>query len=310
MNFDNHQLNLNWAWRIGEEGFLKIVDLINEKVNLPNYILEFGSGASSVRLVLSFPQTKIISIDADLDCYHQTQELAKEFLQPESLFELQYQPLSFQEYGLGTIFAYTQDNSLNNLSFDCVIIDGPPFYTLRGREACLYQVYNQLRIGGIVILDDFNRESEKIILKNWLSVYPDSFDIEIIESGHHLAILQKKQSVEPDFLNEYRHNDSMEINQKYRKLRAAFLNLKDADFIKILESLPSNVIIPALKDKDNLDNFLKLMLTIQTTYQSASDQVNFIYESQSNLTAEEIFQQQTEIFCSCLDLLNLTQSNL
>ena len=36
-----------------------------------------------------------------------------------------------------------------------MIIDGPPVYTLRGREACLYQVYDQIRIGGLVILDDF-----------------------------------------------------------------------------------------------------------------------------------------------------------
>ena len=40
---------------------------------------------------------------------------------------------------------------------DCVIVDGPPVYTLRGREACLYQVYDQIKIGGLVILDDFRR---------------------------------------------------------------------------------------------------------------------------------------------------------
>ena len=68
------------------------------------------------------------------------------------------------------------------------IIDGPPVYTLRGREACLYQVYDQIKIGGLVILDDFRRSYEKQIVENWLSVYPGSFAVEIIREDHHLAV--------------------------------------------------------------------------------------------------------------------------
>lgn len=310
MNFQDHQLNLNLAWRIGEEAFLKIVDLIKQQFNVPNYIVEFGSGASSIRLALSFLKTHIISIDADLDCYHQTQELAKSFLENSNLFDLQYRPLRFQEYGFGKILSYKHDNSFKNLSIDCVIIDGPPFYTLRGREACLYQIYDQLRVGGLVILDDVNRASEKTILKNWLSVYPDSFDVQIIELGNHFAILEKKQSVKPNWLNEHQHQDIIEITNKYQKICTAFRNLKDVDLGKILEFLPSNVIIPALENKDNLDNFIRLMLTIQSTYESVFDQVHLISQSPSNLTEAEIFQQQIESLCCCLELLDLMQSSV
>jgi len=318
MDFDNHKLNLDLPWRIGEEAFLKIVELIHQKVNTPNCLVEFGSGASSIRLVLSFPKTQIISLEADLDCYHQTQELAQEFLEDPTLFNLKYQSLSFQKYGLSVfsdhahwckprsvILSYTQDDSLTDLTIDCVIIDGPPFYTVRGREACLYQVYNQLRVGGIVILDDFNRESEKIILQNWLSVYPDSFTVEIVEVGHHLAILEKKQSVQPDWLNS--NKDNIEINEKYKKLTTAFLNLKNADLIKVFYSLPSDITLPILNRKDNIDDFFKIISTIQIIYQSLAGQLDVTCTSHSNLPTEELSGLQTASLCCCLELLGFTQ---
>lgn len=306
MNFDNYKLNLNLAWRIGEEAFLKVLELIHQKLNVPNCIIEFGSGASSIRLALNFPQTKIVSIDADINFYHQTQELAKEFIEFPNLLELKYHALSFQQYGNGNILTYTQDNSLSDINIDCVIIDGPPFYTLRGREACLYQIYDQLRIGGLVILDDVNRESEKNILKNWLLVYPNSFNVEIIEIGHHIAILEKRHSVKPDWLNENKQKDSIDINQKYSQLTRAFLDLKDADFMQLLKSLENHVSIPALENQESLDNFLEMMSTIRNVYLSVAKTIDFRDQLSylSNLTDEEILQEQCKLFNSCLNLLN------
>lgn len=269
MNFDNHKLNLNLSWRIGEESFLKIVDLIHQKLNQPKYIIEFGSGASSIRLALNFPNTKIISIEADQQSYHETQNLAKEFLDEENNLELQYKHLSFQKYGAGKILSYTQDVSLEKLRIDCVIIDGPPFYTLRGREACLYQIYSQLMIGGIVILDDFNRESEKIILKNWLSVYPDSFEVEIIEVEHHLAILKKIQSVQPKWNNQFKYDDSMIVNETYNKIKQAILHFNNHELKDLINYLPPNLVTPWQLSDDNRDDFVRLMVAIKETYNIA-----------------------------------------
>jgi predicted O-methyltransferase YrrM len=307
MNFDNYKLNLNLAWRIGEEAFLKVLELIHQKLNVPNCIIEFGSGASSIRLALNFPQTKIVSIDADVNFYHRTQELAKEVIESPNLLELKYQALSFHQYGTGNILTYTQDNSLSDINIDCVIIDGPPFYTLRGREACLYQIYDQLRIGGLVILDDVNRESEKNILKNWLLVYPNSFNVEIIEVGHHIAILEKRHSIKPDWLNQNKQKDSIDINQKYSQLTRAFLGLKDADFMQLLKSLENHVSIPALENQESLDNFLEMMSIIRNVYLSVAKNIDFRdqFSYLSNLTDEEILQEQCKLFNSCLNLLNL-----
>jgi len=322
MNFGDQKLNLDFSWRIGEEAFLTIVEKItgllnknnaNQSCTTPNCIVEFGSGASSIRLALNFPNTNIIAIDGDRGCYQETENLALEFLKPSELFELQYQPLSFQEYGSGKILSYTQAPTLEpKFPVDCVIIDGPPFYTLRGREACLYQVYEQLSIGGLVILDDYNREAEQTILKNWLSVYPNSFAVEILEVGHHLAVLEKKQSVSPNWTGSAKSQDSLEINDKYQKIRAALHNLENADIANLLTCLPSHIVIDSLQNRNNSDNFLRMMSAIQNTYKQASvesstdnstDDIDGIQAS--TLTTQDLLQLQIDSFCSCLELLDL-----
>jgi len=315
MNFGDRKLNLDFSWRIGEEAFAKIVEKITELINKKDItqsshaqscIVEFGSGASSIRLALNFPDTNIIAIDGDRECYQETENLALEFLQSSELFELKYQPLSFREYGSGKILSYTQDlASEPKFPIDCVIIDGPPFYTLRGREACLYQVYEQLSIGGLVILDDFNREAEQTILRNWLSVYPDSFEVEILEVGHQLAVLEKKQAVSPNWTGSAKAQDSVEINDKYQKIRTALHNLENADIANLLNCLPSDIVISSLQNRDNLDNFLRMMSAIQNTYKQASVELSVDDIQESTLTSQDLLQLQIESFCSCLELFDL-----
>ena len=110
---------------------------------------------------------------------------------------------------------------------DCVIIDGPPVYTLRGREACLYQVYDQIKIGGLVILDDFRRSYEKQIVENWLSVYPGSFAVEIIREDHHLVVLRKIKSVTPCWNAPYRLSDVQSVSETRAQIAKALSHVND-----------------------------------------------------------------------------------
>ena len=110
---------------------------------------------------------------------------------------------------------------------DCVIIDGPPVYTLRGREACLYQVYDLIRIGGLVILDDFRRSYEKQIVENWLSIYPSSFTVEIIREDHHLAVLRKIRSVTPCWDVPYRLSDVQSVSEILPRITKALSHVDD-----------------------------------------------------------------------------------
>jgi hypothetical protein len=211
------------AWSLGEEAFKKIVETIQATCQ-PSRIIEFGSGVSSIRLALAFPNARIISIESDRLCFQHTASLAKDSLRQPNL-DLRYRPLNFQSYGTGQILSYEKDNFFEGEKVDCAIIDGPPFYTLRGREACLYQIYEWLDQGGLVFLDDCQRAEERIILDNWLAVYPESFSMEFIVAGHQLAVLRKIRTVEPIWDAEVRLKDSLMINESYSRFRIALMHL-------------------------------------------------------------------------------------
>src|SRR5262249_5268577 len=145
-------------WSIGEASFETIISTIRNLLKKAK-VVEFGSGPSSIRLAISLPDSHIISVESDRLFFNKTYALAEEFGVKNNL-ELRYSSLKFHKYGPGNILSYGKTSYFDGHNIDCVIIDGPPFYTLRGREACLYQIYPQLNIDGIVILDDYNREAE------------------------------------------------------------------------------------------------------------------------------------------------------
>ncbi|MGL5033671.1 MAG: hypothetical protein ACRC6M_07715 [Microcystaceae cyanobacterium] len=308
INFNDSKLNLDSSWRIGEAAFQALTDSITRKIGQPKYLVEFGSGASSVRLALTFPQSQIISIEADQVCYQETQQLALEFLTASPLFDLQFKALNFEKYGTGIILTYQSDSNFSNSVIDCLIIDGPPFYTLRGREACLYQVYDQLPVGALVILDDFNREAEKTILNNWLSVYPNSFEVEILEVGHHLALLQKKETVTPIWDNPTRLKDSEQINQSYREIQSGLFSLKDSNPQAIIEILPNKFKSSWLNNSQDLEDFWQFVLMIQAVYEKADSKDFFSLSSSVPISEPEKSVLLTKNFHHCLELLGLSES--
>lgn len=244
------------SWSIGEATFNELVETIRA-IRQPSRIVEFGSGPSSVRLALAFPDAEILALESDEQCYQETRSLQAEFLSDGHL-EVRYKPLKFHTYGSGRILSYEVDYFFGEEKVDCVIVDGPPFYTLRGREACLYQIYPKLDVGGVVFLDDYSRADEKTILNNWLSVYPESFSVHTLEVGHQVALVQKLRSVEPNWDNQPRLNDSLQIDEQYSKIRAALLHLNDAVLRKF------NV-----TDK-------RLVQTIRDAYEATDEQIQSV----------------------------------
>lgn len=202
------------GWRMGETTFQDLIENLSEL--RPESILEFGGGASSVRLAKEFPDCSIFSIDHDAEYWRQTLELKERFLHSPSL-EIGLRPLKWQRHGLGFYKSYTTGPLPDYV--DAIVIDGPPQYTVRGREACLYQAVKYLRKGGRVYLDDYARASEKQIVANWLSRYPHTFHVQEILSGHHLCVLTK--------INEARPRASLQVlrdnwTQNLRVCRQSF----------------------------------------------------------------------------------------
>jgi predicted O-methyltransferase YrrM len=231
---NREHLNLDTPWSMGEAAFSRMIAIVHQKVPHLKTLVEFGSGKSSIRLANTFPDAQVFSIESDPFCFNQSQALAETLLTHANLTVL-HQPLSFQTYGSGEILSYTPTAHWNDLTIDCVIIDGPAFYTLRGREACLYQVYDQLAIGGVVILDDYRRVSEQAIVRNWLAVYSNSFTVEIVPVGHRLAVLTKQATVVANWNHPIKQKDSRQLRQNYQRIRSTLLQWGTADRLNGLQ---------------------------------------------------------------------------
>ena len=158
-------LNLDLDWRIGERSYSTIKSLL--ETHSHNIIVEFGGGASSVRYSLDYPEANILAIDHDMSFLSQAKTLAE--AHGAGNLSLDCRPLRWQQYGLGIFQCYKRGSFPSNI--DVAIIDGPPYFTFKGREACLYQIWSHLKTGALVILDDYNRSSEKSYVENWILKY-------------------------------------------------------------------------------------------------------------------------------------------
>ena len=185
---EQEKLNLDVSWRIGEEAFSYICEII--AAHGFKKMIEFGSGASTPRWALKFPDLSILSFEHEQKFCDETRQYVSE-AGVEDQIEIVHAPLKTVRFKGRSFRSYAVLKIKNTC--DIVIIDGPPASTRRGREACLYHAYNRLRIGGVVILDDADRADEQTIVKNWLRVYPGSFDYSHAAVGHGLAILHKKR---------------------------------------------------------------------------------------------------------------------
>ena len=230
------QLNLETGWSIGETAFKRITTTLLQ-MSAVERILEFGSGPSSIRLAMAFSDAQVLSVDGDWRNYAETLSLMQTFWDKRNL-SIKYRPITLESYGDAEFLTY-EDGMFwdGQKEIDCVIIDGPPVYTLRGREACLYQVYDQIKIGGLVILDDFRRRFEKQIVENWLSVYPSSFAVEIIYKGHHLAVLRKVRSVTPCWDASARLSDVQSVKKTRSRIAKALSQVDDVYLKALLKRL-------------------------------------------------------------------------
>ena len=224
------QLNLDAGWSIGETAFERITTTLLAMSPVER-ILEFGSGPSSIRLAMAFSEAEVLSIEGDWRNFAETTSLMQTLWDKRNL-SIKYRPITLESYGDAEFLTY-EDGMFWEEEIDCVIIDGPPVYTLRGREACLYQVYDQIKIGGLVILDDFRRSYEKQIVENWLSVYPGSFTVEIIREDHHLAVLRKIRSTTPCWDASDRLSDVQSVSETLSRITKA-LSYVDDVYLRVL----------------------------------------------------------------------------
>ena len=185
------ELNLDHSWCLGEKTFgVLLKDL--QSLSVEN-LVEFGSGVSSARLALQLPHVKILSIESDPTYYGRTVQLLDRFVPGHSVV-VELRKLSWQRHGLGLYQSYSNGPLFPRV--DAVIIDGPPGWTHRGRESCLYQSFGSLRVGGRVYLDDYDRPEEQQIVRNWQAAYPGVFRIRMLDtSPSQLCVMEKTKEL-------------------------------------------------------------------------------------------------------------------
>ncbi len=178
-------LNLDQGWGIGEASFRRIVEQI--RAAGAQSIVEFGSGISSIRFALEFPEARIFAIESSREWYETVVRMREEH--GTHNLTVSHRPLRWQMHSGALFLSYAPGELPERV--DAVLIDGPPTWTRRGREACLYQVMPRLAVGGHVFLDDFHRNREKTMLRNWQWSYPGTFEISTFETGHGICVLKK-----------------------------------------------------------------------------------------------------------------------
>ena len=252
-------------------------------------ILEFGSGPSSVRLAMAFSEAQVLSVEGDWRNFAETIDLMQTFWDKRNL-SIKYRPITLESYGDVKFLTYEDGMFWDDQDeMDCVIIDGPPVYTLRGREACLYQVYDQIRIGGLVILDDFRRSYEKQIVENWLSVYPGSFTVAIIREDHYLAVLRKIKSVTPCWDAPYRLSDVQSVGETRSRITKALSHVDD-------------VYLRALTKATNCEtDLIGLFNTLRNIYGVTPEHIQEFTDRNSTLRPDAVKRKQNACYMTIVN---------
>lgn len=181
---------LDHYFSLGEAAFEEIVTRVSPM--RPRTLLELGSGRSTVRFAAALAGTKIYSIESGSAYASQTRALLdRHGIDTVEVIEA---PIRRQFHGLALYDGFNLGETTLRLlppQIDVLLVDGPPGLCFGGREAALYALYDRIRIGGLVIMDDLFRRHEQRAVRHWQKRFPGAFEVTFSETGHQLAYLTK-----------------------------------------------------------------------------------------------------------------------
>lgn len=187
--------NLDYPWGLSESVFHEITKSISPNISK---VVEFGCGTSSLRLADYFQNAQVISIESSSDYISEFYSKYEDHPLLERI-SIKHQPLKwqiFKYYIYQTYLKFTPPEDI-----DLVIIDGPPFWTRRGREACMHMILKNVAVGGKIVLDDAHRRAEKKIVSNWHRMYANCLTFEYRNCGNkNICVMTKmKQTIHLSF---------------------------------------------------------------------------------------------------------------
>ena len=169
--------------------FLKVI-IEHIYTKHPQFIVELGSGSSTIYIGYILEQLKkgnLLSVDQSQQYTNETQQNIKNH-ELEKNVEVTYAPLQNITLKNDTYLWY-QDFSKKLSQIDMLIVDGPSGnHKDSPRYPALPLLFKYLAENATVIVDDYNREKVKKMVKKWLSDYPD-LELSEINTTKETAVL-------------------------------------------------------------------------------------------------------------------------
>ena len=153
----------------------KAIKYLESRMTTNNNIFEYGSGQSTQYWLNN--KKKVVSIEHSNEFYGVTQStlvgnVDYKLIEPEIQNKGQeYDPLSYKNYQSTRFKGYSFEryvksiNSYNDEFFDTIIVDG------RARASCMFHSISKLKPGGMLILDNSDRDyyltDIKLLLDGW-----------------------------------------------------------------------------------------------------------------------------------------------
>lgn len=168
-------------WSLDERSLCFIDRLVHHLQ--PEGVLEFGSGRSTVVLagaVASLSQpTVLASIESDPFHLHRTREMLSSSHLCTYAHVLAAHVVARRLNGRYVPTYYLDETAgqcaLRPAWADLILVDGPPL-PLGGREGALYQALHTARVGGVLVIDDSRRDSERTLLSRLLAQFKGSLE--------------------------------------------------------------------------------------------------------------------------------------
>ena len=157
--------------------------VLNEiEINSRKAIVEFGSGISTIYIaqVLSRLGGRLVSFESDAEwaTFVENRLAALNLSQSASIIRAPLGACSLSKNGLNWYDQAVVARTVQGLSIDCVLIDGPPAYKA-GYELARYPALPALQAhlaqDYVVFLDDIHRLGEQEILRLWADLFGIKF---------------------------------------------------------------------------------------------------------------------------------------
>jgi hypothetical protein len=158
------------GWAGSPDFLLKLVELV--VISSPKYVVEFGSGVSSIILgaaMKKFAQGKVDSFDHE-EVFSNNTNRFLEVNGLKNVVNVNYSRLMPYCYNENN-WVWYEKQQIDKIEseIDLLVVDGPPrFIQERSRFLAIPILFDRLSSKSTIVLDDANRIDEKKVIEDWI----------------------------------------------------------------------------------------------------------------------------------------------